>query len=151
MSLYQRDYILRIIEQLAQVLIVLRNSILGRTAEPAQLRQEIRALAAQAGLDLDVARAVDASTLRMLMSHAGTLDPGRCWLMAELLFLEALQAREAGDPGRARRDLLRALQLHAWNEPEWQPFPELPAVQARMAEMQAMLADLDGDPPDPAE
>jgi hypothetical protein len=144
-SLYQRDYILRVIEQLAQVLIVLRNRILGREGEPSQLHQEIRSIASRVGLDLQVARAVDPTILRMLMSQAGTLDPGRCWLMAELLFLEALQARGNGEAAQAARDIDRALLLHGWNEPEWQPFPELPPVSERMDEFRALRAELDAD------
>jgi hypothetical protein len=141
--LYQRDYILRLIEQLGQALIRLRDRILGRQAEPGQIRGEIRSLAQQVGLDLDVARTVDLATLRMLMSLAGDIDPGRCWLMAELLFLEALQAREAGDLGQAKRDLERALQLHAWVEPDWKPFEELPTVGERMEEMRRVLGEME--------
>jgi hypothetical protein len=149
MSLYQRDYVLRLIEQLAQVLIVLRNRILGHESEPSQLHEEIRSIASRVGLDLQVVRAVDPTVLRLLMSRAGTLDPGRCWLMAELLFLEALQAREAGDAAQATRDLDRALLLHGWNEPEWQPFPELPPVSERIDELHALRAELDQDLPRP--
>jgi hypothetical protein len=141
--MYQRDYILRLIEQLAQILIVLRNRILGRQGDPAMLRMEIRTVAAQAGLDLDVAKVVDLTTLRMLVSLAGNIDAGRCWLLAELLYLEGLQAHKAGDRDQARRDVERARELHSWLEPEWKPFDELPAVGARMEEMSTLLTSIE--------
>jgi len=79
---YQRDYILRLIEHLGRTLLMLRNRILDRQEQHATVQEEIRAIAARAGVDLDVARAVDLVTLRLLMSFAGDFDPARGWLTA---------------------------------------------------------------------
>jgi hypothetical protein len=139
---YQRDYILRLIEHLGRTLLVLRDRILGRQREPhATVQDEIRAIAARAGLDLDVARAVDPATLRLLMSFAGDLDPARCWLTAELLYLEGLD-KQQDNTVAARRDLTRALDLYLMLTPEWQPFPELPPSRERIAEIEQLLAGL---------
>jgi hypothetical protein len=137
---YQRDYILRLIEHLGRTLLMLRNRILDRQEQHATVQDEIRAIAARAGVDLDVARAVDLVTLRLLMSFAGDLDPARSWLTAELLYLEGLDKRQDRVVD-ARRDLSRALDLYRMLPPDWQPFEELPPTAERIAEIERLLAD----------
>jgi hypothetical protein len=137
---YQRDYILRLIEHLGRTLLMLRNRILDRQEQHATVQDEIRAIAARAGVDLDVARAVDLVTLRLLMSFAGDLDPARSWLTAELLYLEGLDKRQ-DRVADARRDLSRALDLYRMLPPDWQPFEELPPTAERIAEIERLLAD----------
>ena len=138
--MYQRDYILRLIEHLGRTLLMLRNRILDRQEQHATVQDEIRAIAARAGVDLDVARAVDLVTLRLLMSFAGDLDPARSWLTAELLYLEGLDKRQ-DRVADARRDLSRALDLYRMLPPDWQPFEELPPTAERIAEIERLLAD----------
>ena len=140
--MYRRDYILRLIEQLGRQLIALRNRILRREQDRDAVRQEIGEIATRTGIDLDVARMVDVSTLRLLMSVAGNVDPGRCWLTAELLLLEGLDAAQAGDSALARLDFARALDLYSMVEQDWQPLDELPPVNERIAETQRLLAEL---------
>ena len=139
--MYQRDYILRLIEHLGRTLLMLRNRILDRQEQHATVQDEIRAIATRAGVDLDVARAVDLVTLRLLMSFAGDLDPARSWLTAELLYLEGLDKRRDG-VADARRDLSRALDLYRMLLPDWQPFEELPPSAERIAEIERLLADV---------
>ena len=140
--MYRRDYILRLIEQLGRQLIALRNRILRREQDRDAVRQEIGEIATRTGIDLDVARMVDVSTLRLLMSVAGNVDPGRCWLTAELLLLEGIDAAQAGDSALARLDFARALDLYSMVEQDWQPLDELPPVNERIAETQRLLAEL---------
>ena len=137
--MYQRDYILRLIEHLGRTLLMLRNRILDRQEQHATVQDEIRAIAARAGVDLDVARAVDLVTLRLLMSFAGDFDPARGWLTAELLYLEGLDKRR-DRLADARRDLSRALDLYRMLPPDWQPFEELPPTAERIAEIERFLA-----------
>ena len=137
--MYQRDYILRLIEHLGRTLLMLRNRILDRQEQHATVQEEIRAIAARAGVDLDVARAVDLVTLRLLMSFAGDFDPARGWLTAELLYLEGLDKRR-DRLADARRDLSRALDLYRMLPPDWQPFEELPPCAERIAEIERLLA-----------
>ncbi len=137
--MYQRDYILRLIEHLGRTLLMLRNRILDRQEQHATVQDEIRAIAARAGVDLDVARAVDLVTLRLLMSFAGDLDPARTWLTAELLYLEGLDKRRDNIVSDARRDLSRALDLYRMLPPDWQPFEELPPSAERIAEIERLL------------
>ena len=71
-SVHQRDYILRLIEQLGGALVALR-------------------------------RGFSEDTLHMFVSPTGEVEPARCWLMAELLYLDGLQAKleERGDDARS--------------------------------------------------
>ena len=119
---------------------MLRNRILDRQEQHATVQDEIRAIAARAGVDLDVARAVDLVTLRLLMSFAGDLDPARGWLTAELLYLEGLDKRRDNIGSDARRDLSRALDLYRMLPPDWKPFEELPPAAERIAEIERLLA-----------
>ena len=138
--MYQRDYILRLIEHLGRTLLLLRNRILDRQEQHVTVQEEIRAIAARAGVELDVARAVDLVTLRLLMSFAGDFDPARGWLTAELLYLEGLQKRQDDTMSEARRDLSRALDLYRMLPTDWQPFEELPPSGERIAEIERLLA-----------
>ena len=140
--MYQRDYILRLIEHLGRTLLMLRDRILGRQEQHATVQDEIRAIAARASIDLDGARAVDLVTLRLLMSFAGDFDPARGWLTAELLYLEGLDKRRDNTVADARRDLSRALDLYRMLPQDWQPFAELPPCAERIAEIEGLLADV---------
>ena len=137
--MYQRDYILRLIEHLGRTLLMLRDRILGRQEQHATVQDEIRAIAARASIDLDGARAVDLMTLRLLMSFAGDFDPARSWLTAELLYLEGLDKRRDNTVADARRDLSRALDLYRMLPQDWQPFAELPPCAERIAEIERLL------------
>ncbi len=99
---YQSGYILRMIEQFAQAIATLRNRLLGGGPDREPLVGEVRAIADRADIGLDLARTVDTETFRRLISVGGGLDRGRCRLTAELLILEALEARQGGDPDRRR-------------------------------------------------
>jgi hypothetical protein len=89
----QRDYILRMIEQAAAVLRVLLNRILGREADAAQVSRDLRRAAALGGLDIDLLRLGDADTVLRMVSPGGEPEPGRTWVAAESLFLDAVAAQ----------------------------------------------------------
>lgn len=90
--MYSRDYILRLIQQFGRTLIALRNRLLGRQADQAEMDAAIAEIARHAGLDLDIARRLDPPSLLMWLSPTEEVDPSRMWLMAELLYLAALAA-----------------------------------------------------------
>jgi hypothetical protein len=89
----QRDYILRMIEQAAAVLRVLLNRILGREADAAQVSRDLRRAAALGGLDIDLLRLGDSDTVLRMVSPGGEPEPGRTWVAAESLFLDAVAAQ----------------------------------------------------------
>jgi len=115
--LYSRDYILRMIEQMGQVLVAIRNAILRRTIGPEEVEEQLNEVADRVGFDLDLARAADSATIRLLIAPMGEVEPGRCWMVAEVLFLDALHAETEGRTEDARRQYEKALPLYRLLEP----------------------------------
>ncbi|HEV2131592.1 MAG TPA: hypothetical protein VGR27_10845 [Longimicrobiaceae bacterium] len=137
--MYQRDYILRIIEQLGRALIQLRNRIMGRQMEAGEVHAELRAVAARAGVDLDLARVLGSEMLPRLIAPSGEAEPARCWLFAELLYLEGLQARQDGRTEAARADLVRAAEFYALLPSRWEAPEGFPPAAERVAEIRTLL------------
>src|SRR5665811_1976761 len=104
----QRDYIFRLIEQMGAAMVAMRNQILGRKVDPEQIRQEMSGLAGQSGFDLDLLRGFSADSLHMLVAPTGEVEPGRCWLMAEILYLDGLQAEVEERYPEALESLMKA-------------------------------------------
>ena len=67
----QRDYILRMIEQMSEILIALRNTIVGGTASARIIEEKLEAAASQSGLDLSLARAASPETIQMMVAPMG--------------------------------------------------------------------------------
>ena len=140
----QQDYILRMIEQVGRMLAALRRRILDGAADSASVRHELGEAGRTGGVDLEVARALTPESLVLLVSAGGELEPGRAWLMAEVLYLDGLDARLRGDLERARASLGRALVLNRLIGPETLKLVELPEAQDRIHEIERLL---DGHPP----
>jgi len=104
----KRDYLLRQIEALRQILSRLRELIVGgaTTQADSQIREEMRTV----GLDLAMANALDPATLLMLLGSP-VLDARRAFAAAALLHMDALRARAEGDESRAARSIANALAL----------------------------------------
>ena len=104
----KRDYLLRQIEALRQILSRLRELIVGGATAQAdsQIREEMR----NVGLDLATANALDPATLLMLLGSP-VLDARRAFAVAALLHTDALRARADGDESRAARSIANALAL----------------------------------------
>jgi hypothetical protein len=143
--MHQRDYILRLIEQMGAALIALRNRILGRREDPLAIWEELSAAAGQTGFDLALLRGFSAETLRMLVSPTGEVEPGRCWLMAELLYLDGLQAEVEGRTEDAATGLEKAHTLFHLIAPAGGMLVGLPEAGERMAEIEERLAGLAGE------
>jgi hypothetical protein len=135
--MFQRqDYILRIIEQMGQMLARLLDQILNRPGEDLSgVEADLNGAAHRVGLDLQLARRLAPDTLHMMVSPAGVLDPSRCWVLAELLYLHGLQAERTGDTAAAHESFIRSLYLYELVEPDWKPVVELPGAAARVAEL----------------
>lgn len=139
---HQRDYLLRLIEQMGAALVELRNLILGRAADPQRVDDELAALAGRAGMDLPLLRGFSLETLLMFVSPTGDIEPGRCWLMAELLYLDGLEAVLDGRPDEGREGLRKALGLFRMIEPGGGLLVGLPEAAERIEEIEARLAEL---------
>ena len=135
---YRHDYIIRLIERFGAVLRSLRDRILRREREDLSARAEIADIARHAGLDLDVARTLPPDLLMMWLAPTGEADPAKLWLMAELLYLEALDRRTSGEEGW-RDDFERASSLLVRLEPSWRPGDGFSSAVERLVEMRQML------------
>jgi hypothetical protein len=137
----QRDYILRMIEQMGQILIRLRRMLSGETGGGQEFRQQLDAAAAQFGINPGLLRDATPDTLVMLLSP--TVDPSRCWLGAELLFLEALDAEAAGHADDARVSYEKARLLFRLLEPTGVMLTGWPEAAERIEEIRVRLDTLE--------
>jgi hypothetical protein len=134
----QRDYLLRQIEALGQLLIAIRKMILGGEADGAAVESRLREAAGKGGMDLELARAATPDTLHMLISPTGEIEPGRCWLMAETLYLDGIQARLTEDPGRALDSLGKARMLFSLLAPMGAFLVGFPEAAERIREIDGL-------------
>jgi hypothetical protein len=132
----QRDYILRMIEQIGAVLAGIRKRLLGGKASE-ETRQELTDVASQAGFDLELVRGFDLDTLLMLIAPAGEIEPARGWLMAEVLYLDGLDATLTGGP--AHDSLVKARALFELMRPHPALFVGIAEADHRIAEIDALL------------
>ena len=145
--MYRQDYIIRLIEQFGRALAALLARISGRQLTPAEAHAQIATVASQSGLQLDVARMLDPQALLMWLAPTGDIDPGKFWLMAELLLLEGAQACQEGRYAAARVDLERARLILEQLDRDWRPADELASAGERLDEIEAWLARATADTP----
>ena len=142
----QRDYILRLIEQLGAALIQLRQSILGKGAEDAQVESVLRRSAQGVGMDLDLARVASPDSLYAMIAPTGEVDPMRCWLMGETFLTDALHQRSKGRRKEAMDALVRARVLFSLvgKDALLAGYPE---ASERVDEIDALMQALESDRP----
>ncbi len=114
----QTDYILRMIEQMGQLLAALRRTIFSKSAPAQVIADRLTAAASEGGFDLALARAASLETIEMMVAPTGDLDPGRCWLVAEILYLDGLQAELEERHGEAEESYRKSLPLYALLKPK---------------------------------
>lgn len=141
------DYILRMIEVFGQFAIALRKLLLGGRASASEVRQALRSVAQDAGFDLDMLRVVSVDTLIFTLSPGGELDPTRCWMCAETLYLDALDAELSGDAHRARDGYHKARVLYSMVAPLGAFLVGFPEAAVPIDEIDERLSDL-ADPTD---
>ena len=139
---YRQDFIIRIIEQFGRALAALLHKITGRQLSPAEVHAQIAEVASQSGLQLEVARTLDPAMLLMWLAPRGDddIDPGKFWLMAELLFLEGVQAQEQGHVAAARADFERAHLILSKLAPDWRPQADLASAGERLGDIARALS-----------
>jgi len=133
----QRDYLLRMIEQMGQVLIRLRKMLAGERVGGRQFRQELDSAASQFGITPALLRDATPETLAMLF--APTVDPSRCWLAAELLYLEGLEAEAEGRDDDAVAAFGKARLLFRLIEPAGAMLTGWPEAAERIDEIDRRL------------
>src|SRR5690606_15636902 len=130
-------YILRLIEQLGAALGRLTGQLhddqVNDLADFADLDATLDEIARQAGLDLGLASRLSTESLMILIAPGDELDPSRCWLLAELLYLRGIQHERGGDETAARAARSRSLHLFRMVRPEWSMEISLPDPATRIA------------------
>ena len=113
----QKDYLLRQIEMLGEILVAIRRMIQGGSAKATDVEARLQEVSAKGGLSLELARVATAETVKMLIAPTGEIEPGRCWLLAETLYLDGLQAELDEDADRALDSLGKARMLFSLLKP----------------------------------
>ncbi len=108
--MFQRDYILRLVEQLAKTLGVVLTLKKARRFDEAEL-----AIAEAAknlvGLDVQTLLAIPVDQILTLFSPGGNLDAGKCIVVAELLYEHGEIRSRPGEEETAYHARIRALSL----------------------------------------
>ena len=143
----QQDYLLRLIETVGEMLIRLRKQLLGREIDAEEASPRIYDAAEKAGLDLDFICSVHDETLVMLMSPSGEVEPGRCWITAELLMVDGLRCRDEGDRMGALARFRRSLLLYRLIDPDAVVARGFPEVRERVEEVEGWAEELVPDDP----
>jgi hypothetical protein len=147
--LTQKDYILRQIELLGAALIAIRKRIFGGEADVGEIENRLQEVSEKGGMALDLARAASPETLKMLIAPTGEIEPGRCWLLAETLFLDGIHALQVRDEPRARDSLAKAGMLFSLLEPMGAFLVGFPEAAERVREIDELFRDLSRDPSPP--
>ena len=136
----QRDFLLRQIEALGQLLIAVRELIRGGRAQEGEVEARLQEVAGQSGLDLDLARAASPDTLHLLIAPTGEVEPGRCWLLAETLYLDGVRAQMVEDLDRASDSLRKSRMLFSLLQPMGAFLVGFPEAAERIEEINGILA-----------
>jgi hypothetical protein len=141
-----RDYILRLIERFGQFAIAVRKLILGGKAGSAAVRDRLQQTAQHAGLDLELAHALTGRTLATIVAPDGEPEPARCWMYAETLYLDGLDARMSGHLDRAWSSFQKARMLFSMIASRGSPLPGFPEADERIRELDGQIEELEGMP-----
>ncbi|MDE2653191.1 MAG: hypothetical protein OXI71_05170 [Gemmatimonadota bacterium] len=141
----QRDYILRLIEEMGAVLIALRNAILRGEAPPGEVESTLRRATSAAGMELELARVVAVDALANMVAPTGEVEPARCWVLAEALMTDGVNRLQRGQPELARSSLAKAAVLFKLVAPLGAQLTGFPEAEERIAEIEEWLEAAESD------
>jgi hypothetical protein len=91
-----------------------------------------------------LARAATPETIRLLIAPTGDVEPGRCWLLAETLFLDGLQAQLSDQDERALDSFAKAHMLFSLLAPMGAFLVGFPEAAERIREIDERLGQVHG-------
>ncbi len=141
----QRDYILRLIEEMGAALIALRNAIIGGGAPAGEVEATLRRATSAAGMELELARAAHVDALPGMVAPTGEVEPARCWVLAEALMTDGVNRLHEGRSELARSSLAKAAALFRLVAPWGAYLTGFPEAEERIAEIEELLETMDSD------
>lgn len=129
---------MRLIEQLGVALARLRQLITGQASQE-EIRAEMHAAARQGGIDLEMAKLASVDTLVSLMFIGAEINPSRCWLTAELLLLDGIDAESDERYDEAEVSYEKAIRLFELLVPAGTLLVGWPEAHERILEIEARL------------
>src|SRR5947209_16382278 len=108
--MYQKDYLLRIAQNVARVIaqVIYRRNIQDYQGALSLIDEQFRQTL---GMGLGFIHSVSEETLLSLLTSIGTLDTEKCWLVATLLKAEGEIYEAQGDLDEAYYSYLKSLDL----------------------------------------
>lgn len=142
MPIQNKDYLLRMIEQLGEMV----SRLVGEMEEEDEERldavdRELREVGDKAGLNLDLADQLDPVSLEMMYAPMGEPDLARSSLLAELLYLRGQVALRAGAGEIALRRLRKAEAIFHVLPPDHRE-PGLATARERLEQIATDLGSL---------
>lgn len=139
--MFQKDYILRMIEAIGLMVARIKTLIAGGDAQGVQ--RELQLAAAQTGIDLAIGRTLDGeSLLSIFMPPGSSVDPTNCMLFGEIMYLDGLSHYSSGDSQLGYQSLAKALLLlQAASGHATSAGIRYPEVDARIDEIRGLLDD----------
>lgn len=109
----QRDYVLRLIDQMIRAILAILGLRKAGQFEEAQIRigDTFKKLL---GLDADLVESLAVVDLKRLLSTSGEPDPGKCSVAARLLEEQALVYEAKGQTPAAQEIRRKALELYGY-------------------------------------
>jgi hypothetical protein len=135
------DYIIRMIEAVGRILAILVGRILGRSAQPGEVEQKLREAGSIVGVNLDIARAATPEMLEMMVSPSGEIDTSKCFVAAEMLYTDGLDAALDERYDQARNSWHRAVRLYHLIEPRGSFLVGWPEASERITDIERRLSE----------
>jgi Family of unknown function (DUF6483) len=125
----QQDYILRMIQQLSGFLVrVTKLREAGQTEQALEATAE--AFGTMGGLNASLVHALSEDDLVQLLRARGSIDPDRCYALAEILREEASIYDDLGQPDESLPRYLKSLRLHLEAFPDPREAPTQMSINA---------------------
>jgi len=118
------------LQRMAEQLMELQRRLESEGGDTTHIREGLEDLAHRVGVDLDIVRLAAPETVLEVITAGGNGDPGKIWVVGEILFLDGVRALAEGQDETARgvlassRKLLEALDSRSVSLPDGAVPPE---------------------------
>ncbi len=99
------------LQRLAEQLMELQRRLASEGGDTTHIREGLEELAHRVGVDLDIVRLAAPETVLEVITAGGSGDPGKIWVVGEILFLDGLRALAEGQDQTAHGVLVSASKL----------------------------------------